>query len=112
MGHRQIDYTYPNLIYQLRLVHLVALVLQAFALYLWCRELGLGAFCVPFALMCVNFYLVFKRFYYSIDGRYDFQQIFAAKNHQLRLHYCIGGYFFGFQLRGGLATAQRNFNQF
>ncbi|CAD5208713.1 unnamed protein product [Bursaphelenchus xylophilus] len=121
-SHRTIDYTYPGVIYQLRSAHLVGLFVQALALYLWSRELGLTGFLLPFIVICLNFYLVFKRWYYSIDGRYDFQKLIGVNKNQLRLHYFIAlfgslilsllAHFLGPDLSGGFTTFLYNISNY
>ncbi|CAD5205973.1 unnamed protein product [Bursaphelenchus okinawaensis] len=121
-SHRTIDYTYPSVIYQLRSAHLGALFVQAFTLYLWSRTLGLSGFLLPFIFICLNVYLVFRRWYYSIDGRYDFQKFLGVNKPQLKLHYFIAlfasailtllAHFFGPDLEGGITTFLYNLSNY
>lgn len=47
-------------------------------------------FVIPVAVHCVNLYHTGKRFYYNIDGRFDFSQMLTVKNLMLKAKYASG----------------------
>ena len=92
------SYSYSKIIPQLRLGQLVALPIQALALYLEAGRIGLLGFLIPFSLICANFYLTLTKFQQKRDGRSDAQTLVNSKNTQTKTQA-------GIQVFGGFLLA-------
>lgn len=79
-------YSYTTLTQQLRLGQLIALPLQALALYLEADRIGLLGFLIPFSLICANAYLTFMKWQKHVDGRSEAQTLVNSRNTQARTH--------------------------
>ncbi|KAI6174890.1 hypothetical protein M3Y97_00971600 [Aphelenchoides bicaudatus] len=77
-------YSYTKITQQLRLGQLIALPLQALALYMEADRVGLLGFLVPFSLIAVNAYLTFTKWQKNIDGRSEAQTLVNSRNTQQR----------------------------
>ncbi|KAI1707363.1 hypothetical protein DdX_12460 [Ditylenchus destructor] len=89
-SHRTIDYSFGNVINQLRSTQVITLVVQAVVLYLESHRIGLVGFLVPFIVVLCNLYIVGTRWIYSIDGRYDIQQMLHKEDFSIKAQYAIG----------------------
>lgn len=59
-------------------------------LYLESHRIGLVGFLVPFIVVLCNLYIVGTRWIYSIDGRYDIQQMLHKEDFSIKAQYAIG----------------------
>jgi hypothetical protein len=77
-------YSYTKITQQLRLGQLIALPLQALALYFEADRIGLLGFLLPFSLICVNVYLTLTKWQKNVDGRSDAQTLVNSRNTQAK----------------------------
>ncbi|KAH7728677.1 Protein R05D7.1 [Aphelenchoides avenae] len=89
VSHRAIDYTFGNVVNQLRSTQLFALVFQLLILFMEKEHYGFSGFAIPGFFICINFGFAFMRWFQQIDGRYDAQQLLSVKSYGLKSQYAF-----------------------
>uniref|UniRef100_A0A915CPJ0 DUF7087 domain-containing protein n=1 Tax=Ditylenchus dipsaci TaxID=166011 RepID=A0A915CPJ0_9BILA len=69
-SHRTIDYSFGNVINQMRSAQLFSLIVQGVVLYLDSGRIGLSAFLIPFAVIICNMYIVGMRYWAPSTAQY------------------------------------------
>ncbi|KAK6038172.1 hypothetical protein COOONC_24324 [Cooperia oncophora] len=68
-------YSYPTLVYNCRSAQLGCVSIQILVLYSNADSLGTFTFVFTVALCLYNLYVIGKRWYNNIDGRFDMRQM-------------------------------------
>uniref|UniRef100_A0A915ABA5 DUF7087 domain-containing protein n=1 Tax=Parascaris univalens TaxID=6257 RepID=A0A915ABA5_PARUN len=87
-AHKSLNEPYATLAYYMRVVQLVALLLQIAILYSESDRLGIS-FLFPVTMHALNIYHTGYRWYYHIDGRYDFKQLLSSNDFGYKLPYML-----------------------
>ncbi|KAI6205658.1 hypothetical protein M3Y94_00817400 [Aphelenchoides besseyi] len=85
--HRKLDYQFLSVIFQLRMVQLLALPLAMLTLAMEVEKITSAAFLFPLLFMIFNFYIVFSRCYESVDGRFDYRAMLSAPELSSKIEY-------------------------
>ncbi|CAJ0573543.1 unnamed protein product, partial [Mesorhabditis spiculigera] len=82
-------YDFPRVVGSARIVQLAALAIQVLCLYVSAADIG-GSVIIHIGVIGFNLAHVARRWFYNIDGRYDFRQMIAPNmNNTLRTQYAI-----------------------
>ncbi|PIO76659.1 hypothetical protein TELCIR_01253 [Teladorsagia circumcincta] len=81
------SYNYPTLVYNCRSAQLGCVIIQIFVLYSNADSLGTFTFVFSTALCLYNLYVIGKRWYNNIDGRFDMRQMVREPDSQLKVLY-------------------------
>ncbi|KAK0429475.1 hypothetical protein QR680_011397 [Steinernema hermaphroditum] len=82
-------YHYGTVTHQLRTAQLVANGIGAVCLYSEADRMGLGNFLLPVVFLLAQILVVGKRWYHSIDGRFDFKQMLSVADSRMKVQYAI-----------------------
>ncbi|TKR92217.1 hypothetical protein L596_006910 [Steinernema carpocapsae] len=82
-------YDYGTATHQLRTAQLVANCVGAVCLYSEADRMGLGNFLLPVIFLLAEVFIVAKRWYHSIDGRFDFKQMLSVSDPGLKMSYAM-----------------------
>uniref|UniRef100_A0A1I7Z9P3 DUF3796 domain-containing protein n=1 Tax=Steinernema glaseri TaxID=37863 RepID=A0A1I7Z9P3_9BILA len=96
-------YHYGTVTYQLRAAQLVANAIGAVCLYSEADRMGLGNFLFPVIFLLAEMLIVGKRWYHSIDGRFDFKQMLSVADSGMKIQYAInvfGGFLLALIVHG------------
>ncbi|KAK5981060.1 hypothetical protein GCK32_012905 [Trichostrongylus colubriformis] len=81
------SYSYPTLVYNCRSAQLGCVIIQIFVLYSNADYMGTFTFVFTVALCLYNLYVIGKRWYNNIDGRFDMRQMVREPDTQLKVMY-------------------------